>query len=130
MKTSIENVHIFGNHHEYDGDQPWWTLRFKSPLTAKDKKRIGAVLDRSGVAMDGNFEPLVWESDRQCHWDSCDPYFGSPKAGQRFYDSVDKLFLTVHNADPLFAIFFQVGQFHESGQELVHLDDDELERLD
>ncbi len=130
--TKLSGVRVFGNHHDYEGDQPWWTLRFASNLSKTEKAKIAALLGASDAAIDGNFEPPKWESARQCQWETCDPWFSDPRAWQQFYAEVDSVFADLHQAFPLYAIFLQEGQFydHKGPEEnLAKLSDEQLAAL-
>lgn len=129
VKIEISGVRVFGNHHEYEGDNPWWTLRFQSTLAKEEKEKISTLFNKSGISFKGNFDSLGWQSDRQCHWVTMDPWFESQEEWETFYEEVDELLVEVHGGFPLFALFFQKGQFHEGNRELIGLSDEELSSL-
>ena len=107
-QSGLVGVRIFGNHHAYEGDQPWWTLRFATDLSTSDKRKVAALLDRSSASSDGNFDPPTWTSARQCQWDTCDPWFSNAKAWAKFYAKVDKVFEQISTAQKEL-LFYEFG---------------------
>ncbi len=114
---------IFGDHAAYEGDNPWWTLRFRERLSAEKKKRL-----RERVGSWSDFAVFVeagsWHDDRQVQLGS-EPDCETDREWKAYYRRVDAIIGKIHAMSPLFAVFFQDGQFH-GGKELSGLSDEEL----
>ncbi|HEU0032833.1 MAG TPA: SOSS complex subunit B family protein [Kofleriaceae bacterium] len=117
----LAGVLQFGDHHAYDGDRPWWTLRFVEPIARADRNQVAALL--TGVD-DADFE-LTWIGPRQCQLDPGDLAIADAAGWKRLYKQIDALLARIHDRFPLFAVMLQGGQFAGKG-ELDTLDDDAL----
>jgi hypothetical protein len=116
----------FGDHHAYDGDKPWWTLRFAAPLS---KAQHNALRRKVAEALDGIAEIEEWDSTRQVLLSAADPYFESAAEWNAFYRSIDELLIKVHEQFGLLAVLFQDGQSFGDGQSLSKQPDEALRRL-
>jgi hypothetical protein len=112
----------FGSHRGYDGDNPWWTVRFAHELSASERARVAHLALRAEVSAS------AWKQRRQVQIGADDPFFESEREWTAFYARVERLFAVLHAELPIFAIFFQEGQFH-AGKPLVGLDDAALAKL-
>jgi hypothetical protein len=116
---------LFGDHRAYEGDNPWWTLRFVSPLSPKDKKVLSVLLEGAN-----GLEASDWVEHTQCQVQlPTEPDFEDEEAWEAFYDQVDEVFDAVHAKFPLTAIFLQDGQFWGEEEELTELSNEELLQL-
>jgi hypothetical protein len=113
----------FGDHHAYDGDKPWWTLRFAAPLSRVQHKTLRRlVMD----GLDGVADIEDWDSTRQVLLSATDPYFESAAEWISFYHGIDALLTRVHSEFGLLAVFFQDGQSFGDGQSLSKQPDEAL----
>jgi hypothetical protein len=113
----------FGDHHEYPGDNPWWTVRFARKLSRSERAQIAQLTSAAGeVAASG------WKNDRQVQIGTDDPFFETEREWNAFFRRVERLFADLHARFPIFAVFFQNGQF-DGGKPLVGLGDAALKKL-
>jgi hypothetical protein len=116
----------FGDHHAYDGDKPWWTLRFSAqPSKAQHNALRRLVAD----SLDGVADIEEWDSTRQLLLSATDPYFESAAEWNAFYRDIDELLLKIHEQFGLLAVFFQDGQSFGDGQSLSKQPDEALRAL-
>jgi len=108
-----------GDASTYEGDNPWWTLRFAAPVSAPQQQALTAVFAGSELHLADR-----WENDRQVQLDA-DVACDSEGEWRAFYRRVDARLAKAHAACPLSVVFLQEGQF-VTGQPLLALDDDEL----
>jgi hypothetical protein len=113
----------FGDHRGYDGDQPWWTVRFVHQLSRDERAQVARLVSAGGeVAAD------AWKDGRQVEIAASDPFFETEREWLAFYARIERLMAALHAQFPIFALFFQKGQFH-GGKSLVGLDDAALKKL-
>lgn len=116
----------FGDHHAYDGDKPWWTLRFSAPPSKSQHKALRRMVTD---ATDGVADVEDWDSTRQVLLTATDPYFESSAEWNAFYRTIDELLLRIHEKFELLAVFFQDGQTFGEGQSLSKEPDETLRML-
>ncbi|MBK7539552.1 MAG: hypothetical protein IPI49_30210 [Myxococcales bacterium] len=116
----------FGDHHAYDGDKPWWTLRFATPPSKAQHQALRRLVLE---ALDGVADVEDWDSTRQVLLSATDPYFESAAEWNAFYRDVDTLLLRIHEQFGLLAVFFQDGQSYGDGQSLSKEPDETLRQL-
>lgn len=116
----------FGDHHAYDGDKPWWTLRFAAPPSKSQHRALRSLVQE---ALDGVADIEDWDSTRQVVLSATDPYFESAAEWNQFYRDVDALLLRIHEQYVLRAVFFQDGQSFGEGQSLSKVSDEALQQL-
>lgn len=108
-----------GDASTYEGDNPWWTLRFAAPVTAAQRRALVEVFAGSELHLADR-----WESDRQVQLDA-DVACDSEGEWRAFYRRVEARLAKAHAACPLSAVFLQERQF-VTGRPLLALGDDEL----
>lgn len=108
-----------GDPSTYEGDNPWWTLRFAAPVTAAQRQALGEVFAGSELHLAER-----WESDRQVQLEA-DVACDSEGEWRAFYRRVDALLAKAHATCPLSVVFLQEGQF-VTGRPLLALDDEAL----
>ncbi|MEZ4236802.1 MAG: hypothetical protein R3F59_11740 [Myxococcota bacterium] len=99
-----------GSHRGYDGDAPWWTVRFAA---APRRDAVAALAEQVPDLA------LSWDDDRQAVLDPGDPAFDDDRAWKRFYAAVDALLDDLHASYPLLVVVF-------AGHDDMHLADDVL----
>jgi hypothetical protein len=116
----------FGDHHAYDGDKPWWTLRFTTPPSKAQHKALRRLVAEK---LEGIADIEEWDSTRQVLLSATDPYFESAAEWNAFYRNVDELLVKIHEQFGLLAVFFQDGQSFGDGQSLSKQPDEALRLL-
>ena len=116
----------FGDHHAYDGDKPWWTLRFAAQPTKAQHKALRKLVAEK---LDGIADIEEWDSTRQLLLSANDPFFESAAEWNAFYRGVDELLNKIHEQFGLLAVFFQDGQSFGDGQSLSKQPDEALRML-
>jgi hypothetical protein len=116
----------FGDHHAYDGDKPWWTLRFTAQPSRAQHLALRKLVAES---LDGIAELEEWDSTRQLLLSANDPFFESAAEWNAFYKSVDVLLQRIHEQFGLLAVFFQDGLSYGDGQSLSKQPDEALRRM-
>lgn len=116
----------FGDHHAYDGDKPWWTLRFVDKPSKSQHKALRKLVEET---LDGIADIEEWDSTRQILLSAVDPYFESAAEWNSFYRNIDVLLNKIHEQFGLLAVFFQDGQSFGDGQSLSKQPDEALRAL-
>jgi hypothetical protein len=116
----------FGDHHAYDGDKPWWTLRFAVALSKSQHQGLRHLVTE---ATEGIADVEDWDGTRQVLLSASDPYFESSAEWNAFYRNVDALLVRIHEHFGLLAVFFQDGQAFGEGQSLSKVPDETLRQL-
>lgn len=116
----------FGDHHAYDGDKPWWTLRFVDKPSKSQHKALRKLVEET---LDGIADIEEWDSTRQILLSAVDPYFESAAEWNNFYRNIDVLLNKIHEQFGLLAVFFQDGQSFGDGQSLSKQPDEALRAL-
>lgn len=120
---------IFGDHHEYPGDNPWWTLRFREEPSAAQKKVVeDFVMHQMAIRSVADLLTIDdWEG-RQVQLSGPEGGFDDEAEWSQFYRGMDRFFDALHQKVALFAVMLQEGQFHD-GEELVDHSDEQLQSL-
>jgi len=118
-------MRIYGDpKSDYEGDNPWWTVRFAEPISAQQLETLDEWLIETapdlGLCFDDSFE-----GGRQVQV-GADAFATSPAEWAAFYEGAERAFGALHARRPITALFFQEGQFYGEGEELTGLHDDAL----
>jgi hypothetical protein len=105
-------------------DEPWWTLRFESPVPPQRRVEIQKLL----AGIDGVVNPeqfvAAWnEGALQCSFDPGDVWFENDDEWSAFYDATRASFDAIHAIAPLTAVMFQTYD------DLHSKSDDELKSI-
>jgi hypothetical protein len=92
----------FGAYRLYDGDNPWWTLRFVNSLTRDERLDVAHRVEKRG-----ELTADTWKGGRELQIGAQDPFFETQRAWNAFYSRVERLFAELHAQFPLSAVFFQ-----------------------
>lgn len=118
-------MRVYGNPKtDYEGDNPWWTLRFAEPVSPKELEALDAWLMETAPDLGLCFDD-AFKGGRQVQVEA-DAFAESPAEWTAFYESAETTFAALHARRPLTALFFQEGQFYGEGKELTGVDDDAL----
>lgn len=111
---------FIGDHNKFDGDHPWWTLRFEGPISSTPgiESIIDAVVKEQGGCN------LSSSGPDSAHLDFGDAFFESTREWAAFHTAVESAFDAVHEEFPLFAVvFFDWDGMSEASRRQIELYD-------